>query len=109
MQSPLMLPVTLITAGVLAFMATTGILPPSLFRLWPVIFVILGVVGLLSISSEDMLEPASSKKKSSSKRKKSTKSKSSKSKSSKSSKKTTKKTSARKSKSKTSKSKSKKK
>lgn len=54
MNSPLILPVTLIIAGVLAFMATTGILPPVLFRLWPVLFVILGIVGLLSLSSEEL-------------------------------------------------------
>jgi len=54
MNSPLILPVTLIIAGVLAFMATTGILPPVLFRLWPVLFVVLGIVGLLSLSSEEL-------------------------------------------------------
>jgi hypothetical protein len=54
MNSPLILPVTLIIAGVLAFMATTGILPPVMFRLWPVLFVVLGIVGLLSLSSEEL-------------------------------------------------------
>jgi hypothetical protein len=61
MNSPLILPVTLIVAGVLAFMATTGILPPALFRLWPVLFVVLGIVGLLSLSNEE-LETKSEKK-----------------------------------------------
>lgn len=57
MKSPLILPVTLTIAAVLAFMATTGILPPTMFRLWPVLFVILGVVGLLSLSSEELEQP----------------------------------------------------
>lgn len=59
MNSPLVLPVTLIIAGVLAFMATTGLLPPALFRLWPVLFVILGIVGLLSLTSEELDTPSS--------------------------------------------------
>jgi hypothetical protein len=62
MKSPLILPLTLIVAGVLAFMATTGILPPTVFRLWPVIFVILGIVGLISLSSEELLSSNSGKK-----------------------------------------------
>lgn len=53
-KSPLVLPVTLIFAGALAFMATTGILPPDVMRLWPIIFVILGLVGLVSLSSEEL-------------------------------------------------------
>lgn len=54
-SSPLVLPLTLIFAGVLAFMATTGILPPVVMRFWPVIFVILGLVGLVSLSSDDLM------------------------------------------------------
>lgn len=62
MKSPLILPMTLIVAGVLAFMATTGILPPTVFRLWPVIFVILGIVGLISLSSEELMTDGKTKK-----------------------------------------------
>jgi hypothetical protein len=61
MKSPLILPMTLIVAGVLAFMATTGILPPTVFRLWPVIFVILGIVGLISLSSEELMSEGKKK------------------------------------------------
>lgn len=53
-KSPLVLPVTLILAGALAFMATTGVLPPDVMRLWPIIFVILGLVGLISLSAEEL-------------------------------------------------------
>jgi len=62
MKSPLILPMTLIVAGVLAFMATTGILPPTVFRLWPVIFVILGIVGLISLSSEELMTDGKTRK-----------------------------------------------
>lgn len=65
MKSPLILPMTLIVAGVLAFMATTGILPPTVFRLWPVIFVILGIVGLISLSSEELMSESKPRKSSS--------------------------------------------
>lgn len=70
MNSPLILPVTLAIAGVLAFMATTGLLPATLFRLWPIVFVILGIVGLLSLSSEEleMSDSKPAKKKSSAKK-----------------------------------------
>lgn len=65
-KSPLVLPLTLIFAGVLAFMATTGILPPQVLRFWPIIFVILGLVGLVSLSSDELMgETTSSTKKSS--------------------------------------------
>ncbi|MCD8484402.1 DUF5668 domain-containing protein [Candidatus Woesebacteria bacterium] len=53
-RSPLVLPLTLIFAGVLAFMATTGVLPPTVLRFWPIVFVILGLVGLVSLSSEEL-------------------------------------------------------
>lgn len=53
-KSPLVLPLTLIFAGVLAFMATTGILPATVLRFWPVIFVILGLIGLVSLSTEEI-------------------------------------------------------
>lgn len=53
-RSPLVLPLTLIFAGVLAFMATTGILPATVLRFWPIVFVILGLVGLVSLSSEEL-------------------------------------------------------
>jgi hypothetical protein len=54
-KSPLVLPLTLIFAGVLAFMATTGILPAELLRFWPVVFVALGLVGLVSLSSDELM------------------------------------------------------
>ncbi len=54
-KSPLVLPLTLIFAGVLAFMATTGILPPTVLRFWPIVFVILGLVGLVSLSTEELM------------------------------------------------------
>lgn len=53
-RSPLVLPLTLIFAGVLAFMATTGVLPAAVLRFWPIVFVILGLVGLVSLSSEEL-------------------------------------------------------
>ena len=53
-RSPLVLPLTLIFAGVLAFMATTGILPATVLRFWPIVFVVLGLVGLVSLSSEEL-------------------------------------------------------
>lgn len=59
-KSPLVLPLTLIFAGVLAFMATTGILPPTVLRFWPIVFVILGLVGLVSLSTEEILGEKSS-------------------------------------------------
>ncbi len=54
-KSPLVLPLTLIFAGVLAFMATTGILPATVLRFWPIVFVILGLVGLVSLSSDELM------------------------------------------------------
>lgn len=54
-KSPLVLPLTLIFAGVLAFMATTGLLPAELLRFWPIVFVILGLIGLVSLSSEEIM------------------------------------------------------
>lgn len=53
-KSPLVLPLTLIFAGVLAFMATTGVLPAEMLRFWPILFVILGLVGLVSLSSDEL-------------------------------------------------------
>jgi hypothetical protein len=53
-KSPLVLPLTLIFAGVLAFMVTTGILPAQVMRLWPILFVILGLIGLVSLSNEEI-------------------------------------------------------
>lgn len=61
-KSPLVLPLTLIFAGVLAFMATTGILPAELLRFWPVVFVALGLVGLVSLSSDELMSDLSSGK-----------------------------------------------
>lgn len=58
-KSPLVLPLTLIFAGVLAFMATTGILPADLLRFWPVVFVVLGLVGLVSLSSDELMNDLS--------------------------------------------------
>lgn len=58
-KSPLVLPLTLIFAGVLAFMATTGILPAELLRFWPVVFVALGLVGLVSLSSDELMSDLS--------------------------------------------------
>jgi hypothetical protein len=54
-KSPLVLPLTLIFAGVLAFMATTGVLPATVLRFWPIVFVILGLVGLVSLSSDELM------------------------------------------------------
>jgi hypothetical protein len=53
-KSPLVLPLTLIFAGVLAFMATTGVLPAEMLRFWPILFVILGLVGLVSLSGDEL-------------------------------------------------------
>lgn len=61
-KSPLVLPLTLIFAGVLAFMATTGILPADLLRFWPVVFVALGLVGLVSLSSDELMSDLSGNK-----------------------------------------------
>jgi biopolymer transport protein ExbB/TolQ len=88
MNSPLVLPIVLVIAGVLAFMATTGILPATLFRMWPILFVILGIVGLLSLSSEELeSQPKKSAKKTKSAAKKTTSKSSSASKSTKTKKK----------------------
>lgn len=54
-KSPLVLPLTLIFAGVLAFMATTGVLPATVLRFWPIVFVVLGLIGLVSLSSEELM------------------------------------------------------
>lgn len=54
-KSPLVLPLTLIFAGVLAFMATTGLLPAQVLSFWPIIFVVLGLVGLVSLSTEEIM------------------------------------------------------
>lgn len=54
-KSPLVLPLTLIFAGVLAFMATTGVLPASVLRFWPIVFVVLGLVGLVSLSTDEIM------------------------------------------------------
>lgn len=54
-KSPLILPLTLIFAGVLAFMATTGVLPATVLRFWPIVFVVLGLIGLVSLSSEELM------------------------------------------------------
>lgn len=54
-KSPLVLPLTLIFAGVLAFMATTGILPATMLRFWPIIFVVLGLIGLASLSTDEIM------------------------------------------------------
>lgn len=54
-KSPLVLPLTLIFAGVLAFMATTDLLPPQVLSFWPIIFVVLGLIGLVSLSTEEIL------------------------------------------------------
>ncbi len=58
-KSPLVLPLTLIFAGVLAFMATTGILPPTVLRFWPIVFVVLGLVGLVSLSTDELISNSS--------------------------------------------------
>lgn len=63
-KSPLVLPLTLIFAGVLAFMATTGVLPAEVLRFWPIIFVVLGLVGLVSLSDEEIMGESMSTKKS---------------------------------------------
>lgn len=60
-KSPLVLPLTLIFAGVLAFMATTGVLPATVLRFWPIVFVVLGLVGLVSLSTDEIM-PATTKK-----------------------------------------------
>lgn len=62
-RSPLVLPLTLIFAGVLAFMATTGILPATVLRFWPIVFVVLGLVGLVSLSSEELAGKSTSSRK----------------------------------------------
>lgn len=54
-KSPLILPLTLIFAGVLAFMATTGVLPATVLRFWPIVFVVLGLIGLVSLSSDELM------------------------------------------------------
>ncbi len=61
-KSPLVLPLTLIFAGVLAFMATTGVLPATVLRFWPIVFVILGLIGLVSLSSEELTNEMPSEK-----------------------------------------------
>jgi hypothetical protein len=61
-KSPLVLPLTLIFAGVLAFMATTGVLPATVLRFWPIVFVILGLVGLVSLSTDEIMPSQSAKK-----------------------------------------------
>ena len=61
-KSPLVLPLTLIFAGVLAFMATTGVLPATVLRFWPIVFVILGLVGLVSLSTDEIMPTQTVKK-----------------------------------------------
>lgn len=61
-KSPLVLPLTLIFAGVLAFMATTGVLPATVLRFWPIVFVVLGLVGLVSLSTDELMPTTTAKK-----------------------------------------------
>ncbi len=62
-KSPLVLPLTLIFAGALALMAILGIIPAEFLRLWPIIFVVLGFVGLVSLSSEELAADLGTSKK----------------------------------------------
>lgn len=60
-------PLTLVVMGLIFMASNLGLLPVSFWNLWPLIFIIAGLGGLLTSDRTEWLAPEKSPKKSASK------------------------------------------
>ena len=63
-KSPLFIPLTSIFVGFVILMFNMGVLPENSDKFWPVIPVIIGLIGLSNMGCTDCMTPTKTKKKS---------------------------------------------
>ena len=67
-SNPIFLPLTLIFVGVLALMVKTGVLPADIVNLWPVIPVLIGLIGLSNLADSSAMSSSGGKRSSKSRK-----------------------------------------
>jgi uncharacterized membrane protein len=62
-------PVTLVVMGFILLASNLGILPPTFWNLWPIILIVVGLGGLITVDREEWLVEPKKKSKKKSKKK----------------------------------------